>query len=81
MSSPCIFGIVNITEDSFSDGGQYLAPGAAITQARKLASEGAEVIDLGAASSNPNAKPVSPEVEIARLAPVVEALGRDGKKD
>jgi dihydropteroate synthase type 2 len=73
-----IFGIVNITEDSFSDGGHYLAPDAAITHARQLASEGADVIDLGAASSNPDAVPVPPDVEIARLAPVVEALKRDG---
>jgi dihydropteroate synthase type 2 len=73
-----IFGIVNITEDSFSDGGQYLAPEAAIAHVRKLLSDGADVIDLGAASSNPDAKPIAPEVEIARLAPVVEALKRDG---
>src|SRR5690242_12442949 len=73
-----IFGIVNVTEDSFSDGGRYLNPGAAVAHARKLASDGAEVIDLGAASSNPDAKPVSPEIEIARLSPVVEALKVDG---
>jgi dihydropteroate synthase type 2 len=72
-----IFGIVNITEDSFSDGGRYLAPMAGIAHAQALASDGAEVIDLGAASSNPDAKPVAPEVEIARLAPAVEALKRD----
>src|ERR1041385_8641627 len=73
-----IFGIVNITEDSFSDGARYLNPDAAIAHARMLASDGAEVIDLGAASSNPDAKPVSPEIEIARLSPVVDALKRDG---
>ena len=73
-----IFGIVNITEDSFSDGGRHLAPEAAIAHARKLASDGADVIDLGAASSNPDAKPVAPELEIARLAPVVAALKTDG---
>jgi dihydropteroate synthase type 2 len=71
------FGIVNITEDSFSDGGCYLAPEAAIAHARKLAGDGADVIDLGAASSNPDAKPVAPDTEIARLSPVVEALKRD----
>jgi len=73
-----IFGIVNITEDSFSDGSKYLEPQAAIAHARKLAGDGADVIDLGAASSNPDAMPVSPDVETARLAPVVEALKRDG---
>jgi len=72
-----IFGIVNITEDSFSDGQRYLAPEAAIAHARKLASDGAAVIDLGAASSNPDSKPVAPDVEIARLAPVTEALQRN----
>lgn len=73
-----ILGIANITEDSFSDGGRYLAPEAAIAQVRKLAGDGADAIDLGAASSNPDAKPVAPEMEIARLAPVVEALKNDG---
>ncbi|BEG56165.1 hypothetical protein VEV11M_45580 (plasmid) [Escherichia coli] len=61
-----IFGIVNITSDSFSDGGRYLAPDAAIAQARKLMAEGADVIDLGPASSNPDAAPVSSDTEIAR---------------
>ncbi len=51
-----IFGIVNITSDSFSDGGRYLAPDAAIAQARKLMAEGADVIDLGPASSGTVAK-------------------------
>lgn len=54
-----IFGIVNITSDSFSDGGRYLAPDAAIAQARKLMAEGADVIDLGPASSNPDAAPLA----------------------
>lgn len=68
-----IFGILNITEDSFSDGGKYLAADAAIAQAQRLMRD-ADVIDLGAAASNPGAKAVSPDVEIARLAPVVAAL-------
>lgn len=73
-----IFGIVNITEDSFSDGGRYLAPEAAIAHGKALMAEGADVLDLGAASSRPDAKPVAPEIEIARLAPVVAALKRSG---
>jgi dihydropteroate synthase type 2 len=72
-----ILGIVNITEDSFSDGGRYLAPEAAIAHARALAGD-ADILDLGAASSNPDAKPVASDVEIARLAPVVAALKQDG---
>jgi dihydropteroate synthase type 2 len=78
MQSPCIFGIVNITEDSFSDGGRYLDPAAAVAHARALAASGADVLDLGAAASNVNAKPVSPAEEIARLDPVITALAGDG---
>lgn len=76
--APQIFGIVNITEDSFSDGGKYLAPDAAIAHAKQLAADGADVVDLGAASSRPDAKPVPPDVEIERLAPVVAALKEHG---
>jgi dihydropteroate synthase type 2 len=71
-----ILGIVNITEDSFSDGGKFLSPDAAVAHTRALAHD-ADILDLGAASSNPDAKPVSPDVEIARLAPVIEALKKD----
>jgi dihydropteroate synthase type 2 len=66
-----IFGILNITEDSFSDGGRFLAPGAALKHAEKLIADGADALDLGAASSNPRSKGVAPEIEIARLKPVV----------
>jgi len=71
--APKLLGILNITEDSFSDGNKYLDPDTAIAHGRTLA-EHAEIIDLGAASSNPDAKPVAPAVEIARLAPVIGAL-------
>lgn len=75
-----IFGILNITEDSFSDGGKYLAPDAALAHARALLENGADVIDIGAASSNPDAQAVSAEVQIARLAPVVTALKKRAAK-
>ena len=78
MQSPCIFGIVNITEDSFSDGGRYLDPTAAVTHARTLAASGADVIDLGAAASNVDAKRVSPAEEVRRLDPVISALAGTG---
>jgi dihydropteroate synthase type 2 len=78
MSGPKIFGILNITEDSFSDGGRNLEPEAAIAAARRLAAEGGDVVDLGAASSNVAAKPVAPDVEIRRLAPVIAALKEAG---
>jgi len=69
-----ILGILNITSDSFSDGGKYLEPAAAISHAQSLAQDGADIIDIGAASSHPDAQPVPPDVEIARLAAVVPAL-------
>ncbi len=69
-----ILGILNITEDSFSDGGKFLAPEAAVAHAEKLMADGADAVDVGAASSHPDAKPVSPEIEIARLAAVLLAL-------
>ncbi len=77
-ASPAILGIVNVTEDSFSDGGLHLETQAALAHARKLAADGAAIIDLGAAASNPGAKPVSPEVEIGRLRLLVHDLRRDG---
>ena len=76
--SPLILGILNLTEDSFSDGGRYLSAAAALAHARKLAKDGASVVDLGAAASNPDAKPVAPAEEIARLAPVVATLKEEG---
>ena len=78
MATPKLFGILNITEDSFSDGGRYLDPATALAAAQRLAAEGADVVDLGAAASNIAAKPVPPDEEIRRLAPVVAALQRDG---
>ncbi len=77
MKSTTIFGILNMTEDSFSDGGRYLAADAAIARVAEL--RDADVLDLGAAASNPDAKAVPPEVEIARLAPVVAALKAGGR--
>ena len=64
---PKIFGIVNITNDSFSDGGQYLAPEKAIAHAQYLVDVGAAVLDIGPASSHPDAGAVTPAEEIARL--------------
>jgi len=75
--SPTIFGIVNLTEDSFSDGGRYLDPAAALAHARALAAAGAQVVDLGASASNVDAKPVAPEEEIRRLEPLISALKAD----
>lgn len=76
--APKIVAIVNITADSFSDGGRYLAPEAAIAHAREQAGAGADLLELGPASSNPDAELVSPKDQIARLAPVVAALAAEG---
>ena len=73
-----ILGILNITSDSFSDGGRYLTPEAAVSHALALAQAGADIIDIGAASSHPDAQAVTPEVEIARLQSVVPQLKAKG---
>ncbi len=67
-------GIVNLTHDSFSDGGRYLEPAVAVEQARRLAEAGADILDLGAESTRPGAAPVSEGEELDRLLPVLEAL-------
>ena len=77
-SRPALFGIVNITEDSFSNGGRFLATAAALEHARALAAVGADVIDLGAAASNTDAKPVTSAEEIRRLEPLIAVLKADG---
>ncbi len=73
-----ILGILNITTDSFSDGGQYLEAGAALFHAGAMAQSGADIIDIGAASSNPDSQPVAAATEIARLAAVIPALKAKG---
>ena len=73
-----ILGILNITTDSFSDGGRFLEAGAALFNARAMALWGAEIIVVGAASSNPDSKPVAADVEIARLSSVVPQLKAKG---
>ena len=78
MPPPLLVGIVNITEDSFSDGGRFLDPAAAIAQARRLAAEGADIVELGAAASNVAASDVAPAEEIRRLDPVIAALAGTG---
>ncbi|WP_298368019.1 dihydropteroate synthase [uncultured Bradyrhizobium sp.] len=76
---PAVMGILNVTPDSFSDGGQFIAPEQALAQARRLIAEGADIIDIGAESTRPyGSQPVTAEAEMARLKPVlaeVVALG------
>jgi len=72
--NPRLMGVVNVTPDSFSDGGLYLDPEAAVAHGRELAEEGAEVLDVGGESTRPGAEAVSVEEELRRVVPVVEGL-------
>ncbi len=72
-----VMGVVNITPDSFSDGGRFLAPEAAVAHARRLLAEGADLLDLGAESTRPGAQPVPDDEQWRRLAPVLETLARE----
>jgi dihydropteroate synthase len=67
-------GVVNVTPDSFSDGGRFLDPQAAVSHARQLAAEGADILDLGGESTRPGAAPVSEGEELERVLPVLEKL-------
>ncbi|MET0345176.1 MAG: dihydropteroate synthase [Casimicrobiaceae bacterium] len=78
LSKPQVMGIVNVTPDSFSDGGQFADADAAIAHARRLRDEGAAIVDVGGESTRPGAAAVPEDVELARVLPVVEALAHDG---
>jgi dihydropteroate synthase len=71
---PAVMGVINVTPDSFSDGGDFLDPRAAIDHGLALAADGADLIDIGGESTRPGAEPVSLEQELARVLPVVEGL-------
>lgn len=73
-SRPEIMGILNITEDSFSDGGRFLNPKSAIEHAYKMIEDGADIIDIGAESTRPGAEAIPPDIETERLTPVVKEL-------
>lgn len=72
-----VMGVLNVTPDSFSDGGRFSTLEAALAQAHRMREEGADIVDVGGESSRPGAEPVPAEVEAARVLPVVEALARD----
>jgi dihydropteroate synthase len=74
MDGPRLMGIVNVTPDSFSDGGEHFEPGAAIKYATSLASEGADFIDIGGESTRPGSEPVAAEEELRRILPVLQGL-------
>ena len=74
LERPLVMGVVNITPDSFSDGGRFFGPEEAIAHARRLADEGADIIDIGGESTRPGAQPVSEDEELRRIIPVLQAL-------
>ncbi len=74
LTRPRVMGIVNVTPDSFSDGGQYAATNLAAEHALKLVAEGAAILDIGGESTRPNATPVGLQEELDRVIPVIEAL-------
>ena len=73
---PAVMGILNLTPDSFSDGGLFLEPERACEHAHQMVEEGAQIIDLGAESTRPGSSPISEQEELSRILPVVEKLSK-----
>jgi dihydropteroate synthase len=78
LERPLLMGVVNVTPDSFSDGGQHAEITSAIAHAHQLVTEGADIIDIGGESTRPGAFPVSIQEELARILPVIEAMRGSG---
>ena len=78
LDRPLVMGVLNVTPDSFSDGGAFVDPARAIAAGRAMLAEGADIVDIGGESTRPGAAPVSQETEIARVAPVIAALAEAG---
>src|SRR5580693_2134527 len=77
--SPAVMGVLNVTPDSFSDGGQFIAPERALAQAKRMIAEGADIIDIGAESTRPyGAQPITSDEEQRRLQPVLSAVAALG---
>jgi dihydropteroate synthase len=74
LQRPAVMGIVNVTPDSFSDGGAYLDPGAAATSARRMVEDGAAIVDIGGESTRPGSEGVTVDEELRRIVPVLEQL-------
>ena len=77
MRAPVIMGVVNVTPDSFSDGGLFLDADAAVEHGRRLGAEGAHILDVGGESTRPGAEPVAEDEELGRVLPVIERLAAD----
>lgn len=76
VDRPLVMGIVNVTPDSFSDGGKFFNPAAAIAHARRLADDGADILDIGGESTRPGAAIVEPDDELNRVIPAIEGIAR-----
>ncbi len=77
LGAPVVMGVLNVTPDSFSDGGRFESHDAALSHARRMIEEGAAIIDIGGESTRPGAVPASADEELARVMPVIEALRRE----
>jgi dihydropteroate synthase len=77
LGKPVVMGVLNVTPDSFSDGGRFIDRAVALSRARRLIEEGAAIIDIGGESTRPGATPASLDEELARVVPVIEALRRE----
>ena len=77
LSRPHVMGILNVTPDSFSDGGRFVATAAALRHAEAMVVAGATLIDVGGESTRPGARPISPVEEMERVAPIIEAIARE----
>ena len=77
LSAPVVMGILNVTPDSFSDGGRFNERDAALRQAERMLADGAAIIDVGGESTRPGAAPVTEQEELDRVVPIVEALARE----
>ena len=80
-SRPAVMGVLNVTPDSFSDGGRFVSPADAIAHGRALVEEGADLVDVGGESTRPGADPVTESEELRRVVPVLEALAGDAAVD
>ena len=78
LSRPLVMGVLNVTPDSFSDGGRFTDREQALSHARRMRDDGADIVDIGGESSRPGAEPVADDIELARVVPLVEALAAEG---
>ncbi len=77
---PCVMGVLNLTPDSFSDGGRLASPQAALDYARRLIADGADILDVGGESTRPGASPVAADEEIARVLPLIRSLAAESDR-